>query len=280
MKNKFINRKTVYICVFFLLLPYIFRVLNIDFKIIHFFKDQKELSNIDQIKNKDLFYIKIGYVEFYPYTFTNDKKVADGLFVNKMNRIIDEYKKLYNQNIIFSFNSLPAKRLFEGLRTGDVHIFIGIRTIPELQSYTESGKNVFGKIELRAYFLNTNSYKKTDFDNLDKLNNKTIILISGYGYSGLADKIKKNYKIKHMEALDHHIAFEMLIRKRGDILLEYKEPAEDIINQYKYENLNYIELMNLDCYIIITKQLKNYKDLLEKLDNIFLKIQNYKEGVK
>lgn len=273
MSNSLIFKKTIYISILFLLLPYFFRVLSVDYKIIRFFQNQKEESNLNHIKNQDSFYLTLGYVEFYPYTFTNDKKFADGIFIAKIDNILNEYKKLYNQNIQFSYQSLPAKRLFEGLRTGEVHIFIGIKTIPELQSYTEAGKNVFGKIELRAYFLNTQSFKKTDFDNLELLQNKSIILISGYGYSGLADKIKKNYKIKYIEAFDHHIAFEMLIRKRGDILLEYKEPAEDIINQYKYENLNYIELMNLDCYIIISKLFKDYKDLLEKLDKIYLKIQ-------
>lgn len=273
MNISLVYKKTIYISLFFLILPYLFRILNLDYQIISLFQTHLELSDGNEVKNKNSFQIILGYVEFYPYTYTNDKQIADGLFIDKMNRILEEYKRTYNPNIQFTYQSLPAKRLFEGLKTGNIHLFIGIKTIPELQPYTEAGKNVFGKIELRAYFLNSRTFKKGDFNDLDLLKNNTIILISGYGYSGLADKIKKNSNIKYIEAFDHQTAFEMLLLKRGDVLLEYKEPAEDIINKYKYGNLNYIELMTLDCYIIITKQMKNYKDLLEKLDKMYTKTQ-------
>ncbi len=253
-----INKKVFFISVFILVLPYLFRIFNVDLFLIKLLSNKK--GNIEKEHNKNQKEIFLGYVEFYPYTYTNHENVADGIFIQKSKKIFNELPD-YKLNYI----SLPANRLFEGLKNGSIQLFIGIRTIPVLQEFVISTESKVGSIEMRIYSFD----KNINIKNKEDLLGKKIILVKGYGYSGWADFLKERNSPFVVEALDHEIAFEMLLRNRGEYLLEYKEPAEDVINKFNLKNLNFVSLMVLDCYFIISKKYPNSENLRNLIDKVY-----------
>jgi len=255
--------KVILFCFIIISIPYFTRIFNFDYYIFSYF--EKRLSDLNQKKEnqKKLSTIIIGYVEFYPYTYTDNNKPS-GIFIEKTQTIFDYYKKNIKE-INYIYKSLPAARLFESLKNGSVHIFIGIKEIPSIQPYTYNGNEVIGNIEMRIYYLNKTPLKI--IRNVEDFKEESVILIRGYGYTGWADWIKKN-NIQYIEALDHYNAFELLQFERAKFLLEYKEPAEMVIKDKKYDNLNYQVVKKLDCFFIVSKKLENAEILLKNLDNI------------
>jgi len=277
LDQKFIPKRVIFFCIFIVMLPYIFRIMNLDYKIISFY--QNKIQSSFQVKTKisqENQYI-LGYVEFYPYTYTDkNKNNPSGIFIDIARNVFEYYQKNINSNVDFIYQSLPASRLFEGLKNGNVHIFIGIKNIPSIQSYTIASKEKIGTIEMRLYF--TNQYPpKIQIREAKDLMGESVILIKGYAYSGWADLIKNNNKINYIEALDHQIAFEMLLRKRANFLLEYKEPAEEILQRIKNNELSYQVISKLDCYFVVSKKLNNAEKFVAQLDEIYQKLYKKKD---
>lgn len=256
--TKLIDRKVLIIASFVLILPYLFRIFNLDLIIINFLKSQNFLLMNEKKINQNK--IVLGYVEFYPYTFTNAENNPDGVFIEKARKI---FSKL--QDYELEFVSLPASRLFEGLKSGDIQLFIGVTTIPVLQEVTIHTESKLGTIEMRVYSLN----QHISVNKKEDLKGKRVILVKGYAYSGWAEYLKRENPSFIIEAIDHEIAFEMLLRNRGEYLLEYKEPAENVIKKLNLNNIYFSSLMMLDCYFIISKKYSKAEILKRQLEEKF-----------
>ncbi|MGO1502628.1 MAG: substrate-binding periplasmic protein, partial [Marinobacter sp.] len=66
---------------------------------------------------------------------------------------------------------------------------------------------------------------------LDQLQGKIVIVIGGYTYGGLLSWMEASSQIRITQAPNNRAALEMLKLKRGDYLLDYREPVEMILNE-------------------------------------------------
>ena len=211
--------------------------------------------------------LKIGYVEFPPYTFTNKYYRPDGLIVNRIITAIER------AGYTWDAESFPGKRLFRNIARGYTDIFIGIKGIPMLRTTTYTGRIPIGKIEMRIYYIGN---KKPIFKKED-LKGKSVILVRGYGYTDGKLQSWTNYikdrdnKIIYEEARGNLNAFEKLKARRAAYLLEYKLPALQTLKKIYIPNLKYNTIHSANIYIIISKKTKNARIVLKKIQREFRK---------
>lgn len=89
--------------------------------------------------------LKLGYIEFPPFTYTDEKGVPSGI-------LIDLAKKVYPEaGCDFVATSYPVRRLASYIGSGDLDIWMGLKTLPEFEGKSYVGKSVIAELVLRAY---------------------------------------------------------------------------------------------------------------------------------
>ncbi len=203
--------------------------------------------------------LKIGYVNFPPFTFMNDQKEPDGLLIDIARKVYDE------MGIQYTEKKYPAGRLFKYLAEGEVDVWYGIK-IPSLDDVVATGKEIIGVIEMRIYAIG----KEPDIQKKEDLNGKKVILVTGYSYSGWRDYIRnKENNIKSYQTPVHTSALEMLKRGRGEYMLNYKLPVNQALQTMSVKDLKYTTVLKLNVYFQISKKHPNYQQVLDQLDQTY-----------
>jgi len=206
--------------------------------------------------------LTLGYAEFPPFTYTNNKNQADGVLFKKAQQVILEVG--YQLTPL----ALPTKRLKKYIASGKVDLWLGIKPSNELKALVIAGKQQVGTVLLNIYALT--DQKTTQ---LSDLNGKRLIVIRGYSYGGAIDYIRdKNNHISIEITNDHESAFSMLAKGRADYLLAYQQPSQLALQHVKINNVTVNKLFELPVFFIVSKQVSNAKDLIAKLDQALLKI--------
>ena len=221
--------------------------------------------------------LKVGYVEFPPYTYTANTGKPAGLFIALSREV---YGRL-NMSVE-SETSYPAARLVKYLITGEVDVWYGIK-LPALETSAVYGNEPIGSIELNIYAIN----KVPEIDKKEDLNGKKIILILGYGYSDWGAWIKdpKN-KIEYFQTKSHEVALNFLELGRADYLLDYTYTVNNALKKHKVTGLVKKKLQTLNCYFSVSKKTKKHNILIRRFDKALKsckensKSQKYKSADK
>ncbi len=212
--------------------------------------------------------LRLGYIEFPPYTYTSDKGVPSGI-------LIDLAKKVYPEaGCDFVATSLPVRRLASYIGSGDLDIWMGLKTLPEFEGKSYIGKSVIAELVLRAYTRG----KKPPILKPEDLSGKSIIVMRGYSYGGWINFIEdpKN-KVDHIKANKHDAAFNMLLAGRAAYLLDYKEPSEQALQKIRIPDLAYNQISAFPCYFVVSKKLPDGQEIVNRLDKAYEKLK--KKGV-
>lgn len=208
--------------------------------------------------------LKLGYIEFPPFTYTDDHGKPAGI-------LIDLAKKVYPEaGCDFVAVSYPVRRLASYIGSGDLDIWMGLKTLPEFEGKSYVGKSVIAELVLRAYTRGKKAPILTQAD----LAGKSIIVMRGYSYGGWITFIEdpKN-KVNHIKANKHDAAFNMLLAGRAEYLLDYKEPSETALQKIKIPDLSYNQISALPCYFVVTKKLPEGQEIVDRLDKVYEKMK-------
>lgn len=173
------------------------------------------LANADDNK------LRIGYTEFPPIEYQNEQGEPAGHFIDLTRKVVQEAG--YEAEFIY----LPVSRIYLYLKSGTLDLWPGLSSVPALGGEVlESWANAY-PVQLSAWYLDS-SEPLTHFDQLE---GKTVIVISGYTYGGLLSWLTASSDVRLTHAPNNRAALEMLKLKRGDYVLDYREPIEKILNQ-------------------------------------------------
>lgn len=165
--------------------------------------------------------LRIGYTEFPPIEYQNEQGEPAGHFIELTQKVVQEAG--YEAEFIY----LPVSRIYLYLKSGTLDLWPGLSGVPILQGEVlESWMNVY-PVQLSAWYLKT----LEPLSHFDQLDGKTVIVIGGYTYGGLLSWLKASNQIRLTQAPNNRAAFEMLKLKRGDYVLDYREPVERILDQ-------------------------------------------------
>jgi len=202
----------------------------------------------------------LGYIEFPPFTYTNQHGSADGTLLKEAQKIIEQAG--FQVNTIH----LPAARLKKHLEIGEVDLWLGIKPPKDLEDKVLLGKQKLSTIRLNLYSL----LAKEAIDIAD-LKGQEVIVIRGYSYGGVIDYLndsKNNIKIH--ETHDHAAAFKMLAKKRANYLLAYQKPSDLALQQLTIDKLKVNNLSTLPIYFIVSKRDSNAKAVLATLEHLLI----------
>lgn len=204
--------------------------------------------------------IKLGYIEFPPFTFTDDAGKPNGILIDLANKVLPAAGYEYEA---FSF---PVRRLASYIGSGDLDLWMGLKTLPEFEGKAHIGETVIAELVLRAYTKG----KKPPILVKEDMIGKSIIVLRGYSYGGWITYIEdpKN-NINHIKANKHEAAFNMLKADRADYLLDYKEPSEMALQKVSIPDLEFNQISALPCYFVISKANPNGKKILDDLENAY-----------
>lgn len=165
--------------------------------------------------------LRIGYTDFPPIEYQNEQGEPVGHFIELTRKVVQEAG--YEAEFIY----LPVSRIYLYLKSGMLDLWPGLSGVPSLEGEVlESWVNAY-PVQLSAWYLEA-SGPLTHFDQLE---GKTVIVIGGYTYGGLLSWLKASTQIRVTQAPNNRAALEMLKLKRGDYVLDYREPVEKVLSQ-------------------------------------------------
>lgn len=204
--------------------------------------------------------IKTGIINFPPFYVVNENGKHSGLCLDILVATLKKAKLDYN------IHSYPPMRLFRNLNTGTTDLFLGIKGSPEYDEQVYYSKTPISHIQLRVYATGNTPLPSVKND----LVGKNVIAIRGYGYGGLINYLvdPKN-EINVMYNSQHGAAFLMLKNKRAEYLLDYKHPADRVLQELIISDLKYVNLDEVGLFFIVSKKSPNALQLMEKLETAY-----------
>ncbi|MBD3639385.1 MAG: transporter substrate-binding domain-containing protein [Marinobacter sp.] len=165
--------------------------------------------------------LRIAYNEFPPFAHHTESGEASGLIIDMTRKVVEEAG--YKPEFLF----LPISRIYLYLKNGTVDAWPGLTDIPQLEGEVLESWAQPMTVQLSAWYLDG----KAPLNHFDDLKGKTVIVIGGYTYAGLIQWLQESDEILVTEAPNHRAAIDMLKRHRGDYVLDYHAPVQEILTQ-------------------------------------------------
>jgi len=214
----------------------------------------------------------VGTLEFPPFTYSDAEGHPKGSMIELCKRL------LHQAGYQGDFHSLPSARLYASLLDGSVHVWPGAPGKTELQGYVLEGRATLGKVDLMLYFRPDTRPPKLPED----LAGRTVLLISGYGYwkpySDWLSDPTLNVRVNRPNS--HTSALEMLLRQRGDFLLDYHAPVEQARQDLGMAELPHMHLHRLTSKMIVSKRAPNAEALRDALDRAYAELKAAGENLR
>jgi polar amino acid transport system substrate-binding protein len=206
--------------------------------------------------------LRVGYTEFPPFTAQDSRGQATGEFIDITREVILEAG--YASEFVF----LPPSRLLLHLRDGKLDLAPTLSGAPLVMYETLESWVSPVTVELHAWHLNTTEALKT----FDQVKNKRLIVISGYNYGGLMSWMEKQSDINLTEAPNHRAAIDMLKRNRGDYLLDYFKPVQELLSAPGDENIYSTKLSSREGVWAFALSSPQAAILREQFDDAYIRL--------
>ncbi len=221
-----------------------------------------------------IFLLVIGFMAFIPPSFAAPEELeyaypdisvwttqrdSEGKLKNPLVRLA---KPLFEKvGIPWHPQDYPAKRMFENLRNGTSKFSMLVNAKKALNGCCLVSKDPVAVVEIRIYSLKTSPPITKREDMLDK----DLISLRGYSYAGLRNYIADN-KISNNLAGDHHAAFAMLAAGRADYVLDYANPAEEVLEENPIKNIKFETMSQSKVYLILSKAYPDAENVMARLE--------------
>ena len=206
--------------------------------------------------------LRVAYAEFPPMEYRDANGEAAGRFIELTRLVVEEagYRP--------EFIQLPVSRLYLYLSNGTVDVWPGISGIPMLDGEVlESWVSPYA-VQLSAWYLEGTP----PLAHFDQLANRTVIVIAGYTYGGLIYWLEAQRGMTVTEAPNHRSAINMLKRKRGDYLLDYREPVEAILTEPSDQHVRVSDIRRRDAAWLFSLANPRAALLRDEFDDAYLRL--------
>lgn len=206
--------------------------------------------------------VRVAYVEFPPISYRNEQGEPAGEFVDITRKVAAEAG--YQLEFIY----LPVARTYLYLTNGTIDLWMGMTDIPALKDDVLESWISPIPVELSAWYLEG----APPVDHMDRLRNKTVILIGGYTYAGLRDWLTAQPDIRITEAPNHRSGLNMLKRQRGDYLLDYRQPVQESLSRNEDNEIRESEMRSRNGAWLFSLANPRAAILREAFDDAYLRL--------
>ncbi|WP_137975000.1 ABC transporter substrate-binding protein [Pseudomonas sp. F(2018)] len=209
--------------------------------------------------------VTVGFYEFPPYSWTDDDGKPRGSILALTERL------LRHAGYRGEYRSLPGARLYAGLQDGSVQLWAGAGGKTELVGHTYEARHSMGDLSLALYHRQDTPPPQIP----EGLRGKGIIVITGYSYWKQVNDLLADpaMGISTHRTSTHASALEMLLRKRGDYLLDYQAPVEQTRKALGLSPLPFTVLQHIQLRLIASRHAAGGQPLLDQLDRAFEELQ-------
>lgn len=204
----------------------------------------------------------VGYVDVPPLAYEGTDGRAEGVFIELTRRVADE------AGYDLDFRYLPVSRAYYYLRTGGIDIWPGVTDVPALKGEVRESFVSPLPFQLSAWGME-NTPPVSHFNDLK---DRTLILISGYTYGGLAERLERTPGISLTEAPNHLAAVAMLNRGRGDYLLDYQDPVKAVLDVYPVRGIREYPVRTRNAAWVFSLANPRSSQLREEFDDAYLRL--------
>lgn len=201
--------------------------------------------------------LKVLYLEFPPYYFTNIDRKPDGFLLKEADAI------LRAADIIPVYEAMPAKRILQNMRTLEPAVSIGWFKTPEREKYAKFSLPIYQNRPLQVVFLAKNKHLFASKENLNQIlrdERGSIGLLGGYSYGTIVDhKIREANPPQQLVTGGYPQLMRMLAAERFTYLLVAPEEVDILIKKnhlavelFSRMNLNDIPSGN-ERYLMFSK---------------------------
>ena len=190
----------------------------------------------------------------------------EGQLVDLLEQVMDHMDQRWTPQ----FFEVP--HLLTNIAEGKTDLAMLIRH-PLLEQKAIYGKLPVGRLILKAY----RHPSKPSASTLESLQGKRIILLRGYGYGGMVNKLIDSNKGKPpLFASNREQALQWLTEGKADYLLDYKGPASAAIKKMGYKDISGDTVIDKNIYFVLSGKLVNADSLMARLESALTQISNNK----
>jgi polar amino acid transport system substrate-binding protein len=209
---------------------------------------------------------KVGILNFPPYSIIKENNELQGSLYILLKKVLD------NTGIKYSTQGFPPSRLYNNLKTGKTHIWLGLKGVKEYDDMVLYSKVSPKTLDVRVY---TNE-RANPLKSIDGLKGKKVIIIRGYHYGGFIKFLKDPAnQIKLHPTNDHIQAFKMLLAHRANYLVDYREPAKWTLRSgsLPQKDISNVSIKKSKIFFIVSKKTPDAKNLMKKIERSYRKLK-------
>lgn len=207
--------------------------------------------------------LKVAYVEFPPFSYTEDGK-PKGTLVTLFDAVARD------AGLSYTAESAPARRIFAGVPDGSFDIFLGIRTPKEFEGTTLTNAQPLGTLELRAWGLG----KVPSITAKEHMFGMTLVVQTGYSYGGwrswMGDPVNH---VDLVEARTPEQALALLQAGRAPVLLQYTQLMEQALAGKDVPGLVSTVVSAPEIYIVLSKKTPDAEAVMARLEASIAKLK-------
>lgn len=205
--------------------------------------------------------VRVGIMRFPGYSYMDEQGQATGTMVD-LTRLLLE-RAGYRSTI----RILPSARIWLGLENGQVHLWPGIVNKPGLDKHTLLTERDLAKVAINLYYRP--EAPKPVWP--QGLIGKRVILITNYTYiKSLLKRLQDPaLNMSFDSSISHQGALEMLLRGRGDFLLNYRAQVDPLLAEMDLEPLPYIEIAEHPMRFVLSRNSGFAEQLKADLDRAY-----------
>ncbi len=163
--------------------------------------------------------LNAAFLAYPPMAYVDDHGEAAGSVIELTNRVAAE------SGVQINWKIYPIRRIYKGLRTGEIDFWPGSQAVPALSEFTRETGSIGMDVTLCAFSLG-NTPPIIDPQDLRE---HRLILIRGYTYRAQLDQIFAESAYRPIVTPDHAAALQLLQMGRADYLISYNDPVGEVL---------------------------------------------------
>ena len=205
--------------------------------------------------------VQVAMMHFPGYSEQNEQGVASGTTVELTQMILA--RAGYASHI----RILPSARIWRGLQDGDVHLWPGIVDKPGLEDKTLLTSGDLAQVAINLYYPPGSPTPVWP----QSVRGKRLILITNYTYTEglLATLQDPDMQVRFDSSISHAGAVSMLLRGRGDFLLDYRVQVDPIVAAMGLTPLPHIQVAEHPMRFVLSLQSGYAEQLKADIDKAY-----------
>ncbi|HCB41615.1 MAG: bifunctional lytic transglycosylase/amino acid ABC transporter substrate-binding protein [Pseudomonadales bacterium] len=205
--------------------------------------------------------LRVAMLPYPDYAEYDADRRADGHAVRVIRRLLE--RAGYASEI----RLLPVARVRLGLMSGELDLWLGLNNQVDLEAYTLQTQSSFGALPINLYYRPDEAAPSWP----DSLRGRTLILITNYSYSLPVSRTLQDPRLalQTRTSSSHAGAIRMLLRGRGDYLLDYRGQVAAALDSLGMQALPHVVVDQPPMRLFVSRQRSDARGVLNRLDQAF-----------